>query len=67
MTGRLETGIGSLRLKNPVIAGPAEHLIDPDNVRRALRTGVGAVVLKSTNESEGGARTARARRVRRVR
>lgn len=48
----LETSIGALRLKNPVIAGPAEHLIDPDNVRRALRTGVGAVVLKSTNESE---------------
>ena len=39
MTGRLETDISSLRLKNPVIAGPAEHLIDPDNVRRALRTG----------------------------
>jgi dihydroorotate dehydrogenase len=47
-----ETAIGALRLKNPVIAGPAEHLIDPDNVRRVLRTGVGAVVLKSTNESE---------------
>ena len=53
MTTRLETQIGSVHLKNPVIAGPAEHLIDPDNVRRALRTGVGAVVLKSTNESEG--------------
>lgn len=53
MTTRLETSIGPLRLKNPVIAGPAEHLADPDNVRRALRTGVGAVVLKSTNESEG--------------
>lgn len=53
MTSQLETRIGPLRLKNPVIAGPAEHLIDPDNVRRALRTGVGAVVLKSTNESEG--------------
>lgn len=53
MTARLETSIGALRLKNPVIAGPAEHLIDPDNVRRALRAGVGAVVLKSTNESEG--------------
>jgi dihydroorotate dehydrogenase (NAD+) catalytic subunit len=53
MTAMFETGIGSLRLKNPVIAGPAEHLIDPDNVRRALRTGVGAVVIKSTNESEG--------------
>src|SRR5215218_8817061 len=53
MSERLEASIGSLRLKNPVIAGPAEHLIDPDNVRRALRTGVGAVVIKSTNESEG--------------
>lgn len=53
MSSQLETRIGSLRLKNPVIAGPAEHLIDPDNVRRTLRTGVGAVVLKSTNESEG--------------
>ena len=48
----LEISVASLELKNPVIAGPAEHLIDPDNVRRALRTGVGAVVLKSTNESE---------------
>jgi dihydroorotate dehydrogenase (NAD+) catalytic subunit len=53
MSERLEARVGSLRLKNPVIAGPAEHLIDPDNVRRALRTGVGAVVIKSTNESEG--------------
>lgn len=53
MSDRLEAGVGSLRLKNPIIAGPAEHLIDPDNVRRALRTGVGAVVIKSTNESEG--------------
>ena len=52
MTPNLETRIGALRLKNPVIAGPAEHLADPDNVRRALRTGVGAVVIKSTNESE---------------
>lgn len=47
-----DVSIGPLQLKNPVIAGPAEHLIDPDNVRRALRTGVGAVVLKSTNEAE---------------
>lgn len=53
MTARLEAAIGALPLKNPVIAGPAEHLIDPENVRRALRTGVGAVVIKSTNESEG--------------
>lgn len=52
MPVRLETSVGAIVLRNPVIAGPAEHLIEPDNVRRALRTGVGAVVLKSTNESE---------------
>ena len=58
---KLETRIGPVVLKNPIIAGPAEHLIDPDNVRRALRTGVGAVVLKSTNESEARASNSNAR------
>ena len=51
MTNALTTSIGSINLKNPLIAGSAEHLIDADGVRRALRAGVGAVVLKSTNES----------------
>jgi dihydroorotate dehydrogenase (NAD+) catalytic subunit len=44
--------IGRTELKNPLIAGSAEHLIDADGVRRALRAGVGAVVVKSTNRSE---------------
>jgi dihydroorotate dehydrogenase len=48
----LETRVGSVRLKNPVIAGSAEHLIDADGVRRALKAGAGAVVVKSTNESQ---------------
>jgi dihydroorotate dehydrogenase (NAD+) catalytic subunit len=48
----LETMVGPTRLKNPVIAGAAEHLIDADGVRRALRAGVSAVVAKSTNESQ---------------
>jgi dihydroorotate dehydrogenase (NAD+) catalytic subunit len=48
----LEILVGPTRLKNPVIAGAAEHLIDADGVRRALRAGVGAVVVKSTNESQ---------------
>lgn len=48
----LETRIGSVRLKNPVIAGSAEHLIDAEGVRRALKAGAGAVVVKSTNESQ---------------
>lgn len=48
----LETMIGGVSLKNPVIAGSAEHLIDAAGIRRALQTGVGAVVVKSTNESQ---------------
>jgi dihydroorotate dehydrogenase (NAD+) catalytic subunit len=43
--------IGHVPLKNPVIAGSAEHLIDAEGVRRALRAGVAAVVVKSTNAS----------------
>lgn len=52
MSASLEVAIGSLRLKNPVIAAPAEHMIDAAGVRAAIRAGAGAVVVKSTNESE---------------
>lgn len=52
MSTRLEVSIGSLRLKNPVIAAPAEHMVDAEGVRAAIRAGAGAVVVKSTNESE---------------
>jgi len=48
----LQTTIGRVSLKNPLIAGAAEHLIEADGVRRAFRAGVGAVVVKSTNESQ---------------
>lgn len=51
---RLNVTIGRTTLKNPLIAGSAEHLIEADGVRRALRAGVGAVVVKSINESERG-------------
>ena len=54
MTDVLETALGRVTLKNPLIAGAAEHLIDATGVRRALQTGVGAVVVKSTNESQAG-------------
>src|SRR3954453_19885407 len=50
----LSTAVGAVRLKNPLIAAAAEHLIDAEGVRRALRTGVGAVVVKSANETEAG-------------
>src|SRR3984957_15941954 len=49
-----EISVGRTVLKNPLIAGSAEHLIEADGVRRALRAGVGAVVVKSTNELERG-------------
>ncbi len=54
MTDVLETALGRVTLKNPLIAGAAEHLLDATGVRRALQTGVGAVVVKSTNESQAG-------------
>ena len=49
---RLDTTIGRVALKNPLIAGSAEHMIEADGVRRALKAGAGAVVVKSVNESE---------------
>lgn len=52
MTSRLETRIGRLRLKNPVIAAAGEHLIAAAGIRSAILAGAGAVVGKSTNESD---------------
>ncbi|HEY7245284.1 MAG TPA: tRNA-dihydrouridine synthase [Xanthobacteraceae bacterium] len=52
MSGATQVAIGGIRLKNPLIAGSAEHLIEADGVRAALRAGVGAVVVKSANRSQ---------------
>ena len=49
--GQLAVDGGGVRLKNPVVAGSGEHLIDPAGLRAAIDAGVGAVVMKSTNES----------------
>jgi dihydroorotate dehydrogenase (NAD+) catalytic subunit len=49
---RLATKVGTVELKNPLIAAGAEHFIDAENVRLAIDAGSGAVVVKSTNESE---------------
>lgn len=51
---RKETTVGRTTLKNPVIAGSGEHLIEADGVRRALASGAAAVVVKSTNETQRG-------------
>ena len=52
MSETLTTSVGRVGLKNPLIAGSAEHMTDAEGVRRALKAGAGAVVVKSTNESE---------------
>ncbi|MCX2698280.1 beta/alpha barrel domain-containing protein [Ochrobactrum chromiisoli] len=49
---RLKTRIGRLTLKNPIIAAAGEHMIDVDGIRSAILSGAGAVVGKSTNESQ---------------
>jgi len=48
---RLTTHIGSLTLKNPVICGAGEQTMTSAAIKKALATGAGAVVAKSTNES----------------
>ncbi len=52
--GALSTTLGRVTLKNPLIAGSAEHHIEADGVRRALQAGAGAVVVKSVNETAAG-------------
>ncbi len=51
-TPGLNIDIGGIRLKNPLICGSGEHLIETTGVEAALKAGAAAVVMKSTNESE---------------
>lgn len=48
---RLQLDLGSLHLKNPVVAGSSELTMTLPGVQRLLEAGVGAVVMKSVNES----------------
>ena len=52
MKNRLQTRVGQVVLKNPVICGAGEHTMNADAIRAALRSGAGAVVAKSINESK---------------
>ena len=52
----LAVDIGRLRLKNPIIAAPGEHLIDDAGIASAIAAGAGAVVMKSGNESDAAQR-----------
>ncbi len=48
----LAVDVGGIRLKNPVVCGSGEHLIEPAGIEAALEAGAAAVVMKSTNESD---------------
>lgn len=56
MAADLSVSVGSLHLKNPVMAGSGEATMDRDGIRAAVDAGAGAVVAKSTNESADAAR-----------
>ncbi|MEO7242091.1 MAG: hypothetical protein ABIW85_04210 [Variovorax sp.] len=47
----LETRVGALRLKNPVIAAAGEHLQTAAGIRAAVAAGAAVTVAKSTNET----------------
>ncbi|MRX49396.1 dihydroorotate dehydrogenase [Paracoccus sp. S-4012] len=59
MAEALTVSIGELPLKNPVIAAPGEHLIEDGGLAAAIASGAGAVVMKSTNESDAAKRQLR--------
>lgn len=48
----LAVKIGDISLKNPLICGSGEHFIELSGIEKALKAGAGAVVIKSTNESD---------------
>jgi dihydroorotate dehydrogenase len=52
MPSRSEVRLGGISLKNPVLAGSGEHLIEAAGIRSALDAGAACVFMKSTNESQ---------------
>ena len=52
----LSTRIGAITLKNPLICGSGEHTMAAAGIEQCLARGAGAVVAKSTNESEAAKR-----------
>lgn len=56
MSADLSVPIGAVQLKNPVIAGSGEHVMEAAGIASALKSGAGAVIVKSANESEAAKR-----------
>src|SRR5690606_17478831 len=52
VTRDLSAPVGAVTLKNPVICGAGEHLIEAAGIESALAAGAAAAIVKSTNESE---------------
>lgn len=52
MSSILTVNVGNLVLKNPVICGAGEATMSEEGIRAALRAGAGAVIAKSTNETD---------------
>ena len=48
---KLNIDIGDLELKNPIICGSGEHLIEEAGILMALKSGASMVIVKSANES----------------
>jgi dihydroorotate dehydrogenase (NAD+) catalytic subunit len=55
-TAGLAVRIGGVTLKNPLICGSGEHVMSAAGIESALAAGAGAVIVKSTNESEAAKR-----------
>src|SRR5437763_616687 len=52
----LSTTVAGVRLKNPVICASGEPTMTLAGIRAAIDAGAGAVIAKSTNESEAAKR-----------
>lgn len=52
MANRLAVNVGKIPLKNPVICGAGEATMSEEGIRAALHAGAGAVISKSTNETD---------------
>jgi dihydroorotate dehydrogenase (NAD+) catalytic subunit len=59
MGADLRLSVAGVSLKNPLICGAGEHVMDEAGIRAALDAGVAAVVAKSANESTAARRQLR--------
>lgn len=56
MSADLEVALGPVQLKNPLICGSGEHVMDEVSLRAAIDAGAAAVVAKSAGDSKAARR-----------